>query len=42
MIGAPSSSWVTVSRQNPDWVGAISQVIRVNPSDFIASLNRNR
>src|SRR5262245_59244769 len=42
MIGAPSSSWVTVSLEKPDATFSISHVTRVKPSAFIASLKRKR
>ena len=42
MIGAPSSSWVTVSLEKPAVVFSISHVTRVKPSAFISSLNRKR
>src|SRR5262245_3091183 len=42
MIGAPSSSWTTVSREKPAATFSISHVTRVNPSALLASLNRKR
>src|SRR5262245_58803578 len=42
MIGAPSSSWITVSLEKPAATFSISHVTRVKPSAFMASLNRNR
>jgi len=42
MIGAPSSSCVTLSRQNPSARVSISQVTRVKPSALFGSENKNR
>jgi hypothetical protein len=42
MIGAPSSCWVTVSREQMEATFSISHVTRVKPSAPWASLNRKR